>query len=105
MTDVKKGKEELLIVVWFLTCLQQLQELKKRNEELLIVVLISDLSPATLRIKEEEWGVADCCLICLQQLQELKKRNEELEKERLANVPIDTAKEIKNLQNKIVSSL
>ena len=39
----------------------------------------------------------------LQQLGDLKKRNEELEKERLSNVPIDTAKEIKNLQNKIVS--
>ena len=40
-----------------------------------------------------------------QQLEELKKRNEELEKERLANVPMDTGKEIKNLQNKIVSPL
>ncbi|KAK7116259.1 hypothetical protein V1264_001974 [Littorina saxatilis] len=36
-----------------------------------------------------------------EQLADLKKRNEELEKERLANVPLDTAKEIKNLQNKI----
>ena len=40
-----------------------------------------------------------------QLLKELKKKNEELEKERLANVPMDTAKEIKNLQNKIVSPL
>jgi hypothetical protein len=38
-------------------------------------------------------------------LAELKKRNDELEKERMANVPMDTAKEIKNLQNKIVSYL
>nr|KAG5697355.1 hypothetical protein BaRGS_004081 [Batillaria attramentaria] len=43
---------------------------------------------ATLASKEE-------------QLADAKKRNEELEKERLANVPLDTAKEIKNLQNKI----
>ncbi|KAL8610796.1 hypothetical protein ACOMHN_016779 [Nucella lapillus] len=36
-----------------------------------------------------------------EQLAEAKKRNEELEKDRMANVPVDTAKEIKNLQNKI----
>lgn len=36
-----------------------------------------------------------------EQLSDAKKRVDELEKERLANVPLDTAKEIKNLQNKI----
>ncbi|XP_076443264.1 uncharacterized protein LOC143281879 [Babylonia areolata] len=36
-----------------------------------------------------------------EQLADAKKRIEELEKERMANVPLDTAKEIKNLQNKI----
>ena len=39
---------------------------------------------------------------CVQELAEAKQRNDELEKERMANVPVDTAKEIKNLQKKIV---
>ena len=70
-------------MIWVLSCVQQLTDGKKR------------------------WGIADCALISVlsQLLKELKKKNEELEKERLANVPMDTAKEIKNLQNKIVSPL
>lgn len=32
----------------------------------------------------------------------MKSRNDDLEKERLANLPVDTANEIKNLQAKIV---
>lgn len=39
-----------------------------------------------------------------QQLAKLKKKIEDLEKERLANIPLDTSKEIKNLQNQIVSA-
>ncbi|XP_033749240.1 myosin-9-like [Pecten maximus] len=38
-----------------------------------------------------------------QELDKSKARIEELEKERLANVPMDTAKEIKNLQTKIAA--
>ena len=37
-----------------------------------------------------------------QELASTKKRLEEVEAARLANVPVDTAKEIKNLQKKIV---
>ncbi|XP_071110400.1 uncharacterized protein [Haliotis cracherodii] len=36
-----------------------------------------------------------------EELANVKQRTEELEAERLANVPVDTAKEMKNLQNKI----
>ncbi|PVD19886.1 hypothetical protein C0Q70_20379 [Pomacea canaliculata] len=36
-----------------------------------------------------------------EQLAKLKKKIEDLEKERLANIPLDTSKEIKNLQNQI----
>lgn len=34
-------------------------------------------------------------------IESLQKRNDELEEERLKSVPVDTAKEIKNLQNKV----
>ena len=43
--------------------------------------------------------------LCLQGQEKAKLRIEELEKAQLKNLPVDTAKEIKKLQGKLVSNL
>nr|XP_034326344.1 myosin-11 isoform X3 [Crassostrea gigas] len=81
---------------------EELEDLKKQMEVLKEEVQTEKEDLKAQRASDKQTKDAEN-KAKMEEINALKSRNEQLEMERLANVPVDTAKEIKDLQTKIAA--